>query len=465
MTGASINSDNANDPSLESKPHVEHGSSHKPSKKRIVLDDDFFSLSRSFEKKKKRKHTHKNEHQPVSGGVPTPPATDGVPSKEAEAKTIKVETSQADASPLLVPRAPAAGSHENVQEADPTQPVEIESVDYAEIPAAMPIIDTDRIRREIELKLGSVEYQEKADILDDSEEENYCPDTKPKPTPGPAHASSTTSSYNFDIPDEKKRKYVIRVSSKLPTPQGSSTQVDFGCKGMKSFEKILQSAVDFFKKSFQSQLPPELLNQYTFENTALVWVEGRTLIHSYYTPRFLRLPLPGGQFNPSLDKIEDLPATMLQVLLIPAGNRTNFTSVYTEFTTTTTTADGPAGSADAQGPRIQGVADEKEEEENISSEDEELVTTAPGIPEPESIDDEVFTIGLKGKDNKRIQCNVKPDTKLQSILLFFLRSKDIDPKSIDVSKARLIFDDEDLDINLSVKDTELEEDFEIQIVL
>lgn len=74
-----------------------------------------------------------------------------------------------------------------------------------------------------------------------------------------------------------------------------------------------------------------------------------------------------------------------------------------------------------------------------------------------------FVVGLKGSDNKRVDVEVGAATRIHSLLDHYLRVKNL---SAEMSKnAHLVFDDEDLDLDGTVADTELEEGFEIEVHL
>ena len=78
-------------------------------------------------------------------------------------------------------------------------------------------------------------------------------------------------------------------------------------------------------------------------------------------------------------------------------------------------------------------------------------------------DADYFEIGLKGKDNKRISVQVCSTTKLRDLLAHYLKAKEIDISA--ASRAKLLFDDEELDLNGVVGDTELEDEYEVQVVV
>jgi hypothetical protein len=81
--------------------------------------------------------------------------------------------------------------------------------------------------------------------------------------------------------------------------------------------------------------------------------------------------------------------------------------------------------------------------------------------DPQPMEADYFEIGLKGKDNKRISVQVCATTKLKDLLAHYLKTKDIEAST----KAKLLFDDEELDLEGVVGDTELEDEYEVQVVV
>lgn len=76
-------------------------------------------------------------------------------------------------------------------------------------------------------------------------------------------------------------------------------------------------------------------------------------------------------------------------------------------------------------------------------------------------EDGYFPISLKGKDNHPITVKVNAETTIQKLVQYFCKNKNIpDEKQ---SKVRLVFDDEDIDMSGTVGDTELEEDFTVDV--
>lgn len=111
--------------------------------------------------------------------------------------------------------------------------------------------------------------------------------------------------------------------------------------------------------------------------------------------------------------------------------------------------------------------DNKDEEEEDEIEDfKEIVNDdsneETGKPN-ELIDDkdnEYFKIFLVGEDNNKVQVRVKSSTKIEDIVEFYKNKVNLD-NSV---KIKLLFDDDELPEDGFVRDTELEEDFIIEVV-
>lgn len=270
--------------------------------------------------------------------------------------------------------------------------------------------------------------------------------------------------YTFDDESEKKRKYIVRVTSKLPAVHNQTLEVDFGTKGLKTFEKILKAAVDYFKSALMSVLTPPQLSRYRPEAASLVWVEGRKLVHPFFTPKTLRVP-PPAEFNPLFEKIENMKPTIIKFFLIPKEYDTTFMHIYPELQANRPIEDAiePIEISENEFNSNESDDNEEEEEEEVVAQEEQPTSKAPSSEEP--VGPNLFVIGLKGKDNKRVEVKVSPETQLRKLLSYYLRHKGLSEDTVDLSKAKLIFDDEEMDLNDTVGDTELEEDYEIQVVI
>lgn len=72
-----------------------------------------------------------------------------------------------------------------------------------------------------------------------------------------------------------------------------------------------------------------------------------------------------------------------------------------------------------------------------------------------------FPIHLKGKDNIVVSVQVNSETTISKLVDYYKKQRNLDPSV----KIRLSFDDEDMDLSQTVGDTELEEDFTIDVFL
>lgn len=258
----------------------------------------------------------------------------------------------------------------------------------------------------------------------------------------------THTGYQFDDDTEKTRSYLLRVKSKLPKADGEPLDavLEFATKGTKRFGRIIESIVPYFKSRFckDSLVLPEY---YDPNQVTLIWVEGKTEIRPFYKASTLRIP-----------PTEDV--TTISCLLVPINHSRDFLSFYPEFTKS-----NPHSVLE----EIENLA--AKEKLEVGDDDLEILTTQsapPTQPSPPQITQdggEYFVIGLKGADNKRHEVQVSPTTKINKLLQHYLKVKGIAESSIDKSKVRLIFDDEALDLDTTVGDTELEEDFEVQVVI
>lgn len=226
-----------------------------------------------------------------------------------------------------------------------------------------------------------------------------------------AHTSQKQSDHEAD------RCYDISITSKL----GPEEKHTITSRGNKTFMEILD---DIRIQATRNFVP------FRLKGGCLIWIKGKLELKPFFRPSTLRIP-------PSTDPAAN---TLIDCLYIPEVCRQNFEEIYPEF----------SGTSNANDPEEDlAIVDVKEEKAQVEEEVEKK--------------DEYFIIGLKGKDNKRIEAEVGPQTKIKALLEHYLKSKEIDASL--VSKARLVFDDEDLDLEGVVGDTELEEDFEVQVYI
>lgn len=265
------------------------------------------------------------------------------------------------------------------------------------------------------------------------------------------HKSDT---YDFSDSNERRRSYVVRVISKLDPDNAAS--VDIGTKGLKKFDKIHEAAIRELRKK-----PGSPLKEHNVHSTCLAWIEGRQEIKPFFKPSTLRIK-PPSEFiglNPA-----KMPLTHITCLLYPKSHS------YLDY---------PEFESGSSWKKLSQLSSELSVMDDLSvlsangelSDDEEprgdsvpLADTPIDTPrDSQLIDANYFEIGLKGKDNKRISVQVCPTTKLSDVLTHYLKAKEIETSA--ATKAKLLFDDEELDLNGVVGDTELEDEYEVQVVV
>ncbi|KAK6202430.1 ubiquitin-2 like Rad60 SUMO-like-domain-containing protein [Scheffersomyces amazonensis] len=432
----------------------------KDKKRLFDLEDDFFSLSTSGDKKKKKKSKHKGHHHHSSDGPDT------------SSDAIKVTDNLAYESSIISDGiiADTIKTSENNNDINDNQPPpqsQIQPQTKTQVSSSILKVKVDReaIRTRIE---KNYKKQTKVDsfIIDDTEDQDLeflREDRSFSPALATSNSSSITddAKYKFTSENERKRKYIIKVMTKLAVPKDFNIDdtIDFGTHGMKSFEKIKKAIIKYFRAKLDSQLSRTQLKEYDADNVSLIWVEAKMEMKPFFKPSTLRI-------DPHYDILSgDIRSTIINCLLIPKVNVTNLSIYFKE--------NSVEDNSYINGLRDE-IDDELEEIEHnkysaFSDDDDDevgLIEDQQDAPKELIEDtDEFFTIGLKGKDNKRISIKVSPQTQLQKLLLHYLKVKSIDETKVDLSRAKLIFDDEEMDLNGVVGDTELEEDFEVQVVI
>ena len=456
--------------------------SPKTKKKRSLLEDDFFSLSSTIDKKKGKKHRHKKHKLPsVDSTAPdtaisqaldhSPEINDNSFNELTPASALTSVSTEPDVDVNV----PIQSSYNSLVGDEDIAIVSIEKLSVAapntnksaksttSLSPKRTTTGTRNVWNSPASRTRSSIANENEVALEEEDEEDEEDDELHFFGSKPTHTiSKPDGKYSFGDGNEKKRKYIIRVYSRLTLPDGETDcWADFGTKGTKGFDKILASVLDHFRTKFRSNLPPEDLALYSASNAALVWIEGRMEMKSFFKPSTLRIP-PPPLYDILENDVEKMEPTKLNCLLIPKRNALFFQSLYPEFQSekeveSNRTVPEPEDLIAEVEPWVDTIEDEDDYEVTQIIEDE---TEAYKKGE-----DLFFVIGLKGKDNKRINVQVSQDTLLRKLLLHYLKEKKIDEKTVDMKKAKLIFDDEPMDLDGRVGDTELEEDFEVQVVI
>lgn len=215
---------------------------------------------------------------------------------------------------------------------------------------------------------------------------------------------------------ESGRIYILKIISKYGMP----LEAEIAVSGDSTFGSVLNDL-----GTGDKQLP------FLGVNGVLLWVEGKSELKRFYKPSTLRIPMPANG-----------APTSMTILYVPPEHAEGFESIYPEF----------QAKMEAEEPNIIDLL-EASEAENTSEHQDNVIKNKSNF----------FVIGLKGRDNKRIECEVGPDTKIRDLLSYYLKVKRIGEKS--VKNPRLVFDDEELDLEGLVRDTELEDEFEVQVYI
>lgn len=401
----------------------------KESKKRKDdFEDDFFNVG-SFTKKDKKKH--KKTRRP----------------KREESPAVNDLLLQSDKIFLR--------STSTVEDLTQTQSSEAhDTVPQARVGTITPppVIDKEAYVRG---KLDPSEVSQRLLLLEDDEDDAddaffALHSVHKNPLERPT-SSEGTDEYQFDDHTEKRRPYILNVTSKIPYETPADMSVDFGTKGTKKFDRIIESMAAHFRKIVAQD--PDTQAQYDPAQVGLIWVEGQTELKPFFRPSTLRIQpsIPASLMH---DASMAIPATKLTCLLIPRQLVGDFLDVYPSYFKT-------AGAyATDLATEIEHIDDV---EEVIESEEDDFVTDAQPAAEEPILVDEYFPIGLKGRDNKRIEVQVSSTTPIRKLLDYYVSVKGIAAPA--PGAAHLIFDDEPLDMDGVVGDTELEEGFEVQVVV
>lgn len=129
---------------------------HGKPKKRSLLEDDFFSLSSSFDKKKK-KHKHKSREATSSSPIGSERT---IKAEEPTSINPDIQTSE-----KVTEKETKLGSISIPKDDSKSTPSDTKS------PTTLPLLDKEQILREIEQRVSEREAKLSTPLLDDSDEE------------------------------------------------------------------------------------------------------------------------------------------------------------------------------------------------------------------------------------------------------------------------------------------------------
>lgn len=430
-------------------------------------EEDIFSLgSRESRKKRKKKKSHRSSGGIGYGGdimnmtsrklaspkleLKLEPKAHKEPeahsSLDIQEEEIIVLTDEDDEEPsITIPRESGGRTLRSITKRNPTRISKPESS------------SARRIRNNRSGTDDTIDLDEPTEL---GEEDAYFNDIM-KSIRGIQTNRKAVDNYEFSDKNEVDRPYLVDVLPKVHTDRPTR----FTTKGTKIFGGILMVIVQHYKKL--GLFPKHA----AAANFALFWIQGRREIKSFFKPSTLRILPP-----PEHEKVQlgDVKYTRIHCLLVPKESASHALDTFEELKPRSAALLSASDFDYLEGiEEIENKEDEfdeklKEElDEYIKKERLASLNLVAGeeIIDLDDDEEEYFTIGLKGKDNKRVEVKVSPSTKIQKILEYYLAQLNIEPSSVDFSKAKLLFDDEPLDLHDVVGSTELEEDFEIQIYL
>lgn len=315
-----------------------------------------------------------------------------------------------------------------------------------------PVFDKEALLAK-RMKLERLSDANSFDIEDDDDDLEILQQPSYRRSHTPSGSQSGNIGYQFTDENESKRNYILKVTSKLV--DGTDIDSTFRTKGTNRFSKTLDSIISYFLRVQKGV-------EYTSDDVSVIWIDGRMEIKPFFKPSTLRVQpvtLNGGKKNARA-------STYLYCLLIPKSNLETFTSTYSEFETSASSLKKITDLTD----EIEQI-DEQEHDDTSMHDASDIgdgrsISSRPIVIDLDEEDNEsYFVIGLKGKDNKRIEVQVSPVTQIRKLLLYFLKTKGINESEVNMKTVKLIFDDEELNLDDVVGDTELEEDFEVQVVI
>lgn len=218
--------------------------------------------------------------------------------------------------------------------------------------------------------------------------------------------------------DPLRREFLLSVGSKLSAAPNSV--VDLKVKGGSTFRKIVDSVVRHLSQKIP-QLKPD--------RPCLYWEK-----HNLKLNNFLKIAtLLSGTLIDEEHRLSKVPIPLKMSLMEnkSADDLVELTNLKNL---------GLRNSAPLDAP------DEPPMEE--------------GVPKAAPEEDKYFRIDLRGSKT-RFSVSVNKDTILEKLKLYYLERVGMPP----TTKVKLLFDDEELDMRKKVGDTEMEEDYIVDVVL
>jgi len=273
-------------------------------------------------------------------------------------------------------------------------------------------------------------------------------------------SKSGSGSSSRDASAEPPRDYILHITSFLPASDNHA--IDISVKGSKRFQTVISRTLKYF---LSLNLVPEPFESiYRSDKVVLYWDKVKVL--EFMKPESLNIPAPPGGGPTTIE--------LGLYTLHQASEIERLKKIDREAKLRDMILEERQAAAEAEQQRLEQMHEEQEDidpfkdDELFKTIEEDATTTqaAAGFEDGAPLDniekeEGYFKIGLKGEDNKKIVVKVHAETPLTSLVRHYLKKKGLP----DTTKVKLVFDDEDLDIDGTVGDTELEEDFTIDVII
>lgn len=413
----------------------------------VSIQDDFFSMSYTplfpeVKKKKKKKLKRKT-------------------SEEAEEPATQNNDNRSISAAATIP---AAAQHEATTPVTPTAPRTESPRKKARVTRAVtpPPIDDAAFKRKF-----AEEHGEKFDPVlgaDDGDRGIFDEDYEYKERI--RNLDEITKSFNQEKDGSKSndggsrensldpsRSYVLHITSFLPGSENKA--VDTTVRGSKKFHPVISTVLKELLNAKENSVPSWYRRIYEPDLTVLYW--NKIKILDFMRPDTLQIPAP----------------TSGKPTEITLGLYSIHQSEEIERLKEIERVEKRRRMEQEEKQAAEDIAPEIEEEEVDPFKDDELFKGIESEPVQSSVSREAtvlgngeseegfFKIGLKGEDNKKMIVKVHAETKLITLVKYYLKQKKL-PEN---TKVKLSFDDEDLDLGDTVGDTELEEDFTVDVII
>ncbi|CCH43806.1 hypothetical protein BN7_3360 [Wickerhamomyces ciferrii] len=430
-----------------------------PKRAKPSIQDDFFSMSFSApilepKKKKKKKLKRKLSEEPStvpaeSSSTVTPQdlpklTTTGSTSSDQTSKENQNEGTPKKKKRLARPLTPPPIDEDIFKEEFAARMNQLNRLTGDDDPAEMLFDEDDQYKH----KLAQLEKMKKS-----FESEKHVSDS-----------NSREDSEEPSNPNTKSRKYILHITSFLPGSQNNALDIDV--KGNKKFHAVISKTLSYLLSL--GIVPDAFKVLYRVDQITLFW--DKVKIQDFMRPDSLRLPEPSSGES---TVIELGLYTKSQAEEIERYRLLEREELYRKL------AQKEAMEAEAE--RLEKEEKEREEREKLMFDKEEedpfkddelfknieadVPTNASREatlqPNNEKEEEGFFKIGLKGEDNKKIIVKVHAETQINKLVEHFINKKGLPP----TTKLKLVFDDEDIDLDGTVGDTELEEDFTVDVIV